>query len=74
MAADELSLWTVYEHPKDFPGQFIARRWIVGGEGRPTNDVLVAESLEGVRKQLPDGLVRLPRNTEDPPVVVETWI
>ena len=25
-----LSMWTVYDHPSDFPDLFIARRWEVG--------------------------------------------
>jgi hypothetical protein len=36
-----LSIWTVYDHPADYPDGFIARRHEAGeGVHRPTNDVI----------------------------------
>jgi hypothetical protein len=31
-----LAMWTIYDHPKDFPEHFVARKWLItGGEDRP---------------------------------------
>lgn len=65
------SIWTIYNRPVDFPDKFVARRW----EGSmPTQDILIADDLEELRRQLPPGLYRLARHPADDPVVVETWL
>ena len=66
-----MNLWTVYASPSDFPGQYVARRWVLD---TPTTDVLVAATLEELRALLPPGLHCLPRNVLDDAVIVETWI
>jgi len=66
-----LSLWTVYDSPSDYPGRFVARRFELN---RPTRLVLVASSLEGVRRLLPPGLYCLPRLPGDEPHIVEVWL
>ncbi|BDC78315.1 hypothetical protein MRCP2_p0500 (plasmid) [Aquipseudomonas alcaligenes] len=66
-----LSLWAVYSSPADFPGQFVARRW---QDNQPTSDLIAAEDLEELRRQLPPGLYRLARHPADDPVLVETWV
>ncbi len=67
----ELAIWTIYEHPKDYPNKFIARKFI---RDKPTSDIKVGETLVEVRGLLPIGLTRMDRNIEDDPVIVETWI
>ena len=79
MQRNSLSIWTVYQKPLDYPGHFVARRWenlIVDGApvSRATADVLVAPDLDGLRAQLPAGLVRLDRQPGDGPVIVESWL
>lgn len=79
MPRDSLSIWTVYQKPLDYPGQFVARRWeslVENGApvSRATADVLVAPDLDGLRAQLPAGLVRLERQQGDDPVIVESWV
>jgi hypothetical protein len=66
-----LDVWIVYDSPSDFPGKFVARRFQVK---TPTPDVLVADTLEGLRKLLPQGLVRLERTPHDQPHIVEVWV
>jgi len=66
-----LVLWVVYENPKDYPGQFVARPGVTGGMGRA---VLLADSLDELRALLPPGLHRLERDPNDDPVVVEVWV
>ena len=73
-----MSIWTVYDHPLDFPHGFIARRWeIRRGAGEPawTEDVMRAYELEPLQEQLMDmGLSRLGRNEGDEPQIVECWL
>lgn len=71
-----LSMWTVYDHPSDFPKGFIARRWEIERSGaEPTADVMRAYDLEPLREQLRNmGLTCLDRNPEDEPQIVETWL
>lgn len=70
-----LSIWTVYDKPADFPTMYVARRWeVVGPVLVATNEALFAYELERLRDQLPPGLIRLPRNPNDDPVIVETWL
>jgi len=66
-----LDLWVIYEHPRDYPEDFIARRWQLG---TPTDDILIAPTLEKIRSKLPLGLVRIPRAKADDSVIVEVWI
>ena len=75
-----LSMWTVYDHPRDWPQWFVARRWeIRAGEVAPvrTDDMVFGRTLEIVRMhidRITPGLFRLPRQPGDDPVVVETWV
>lgn len=77
--ADALSLWTVYDHPRDFPDFWVARRWEARATGAaPTQDVLLARSIFELREQLillpGPGLTPVARSPEDDPTVVETWL
>jgi hypothetical protein len=67
----DLSLWTVYKHPLDYPDKFVARRWLLD---KWTPDVIVADTLEELREKLPRGLYNLGRDSRDEPQIVETWI
>lgn len=73
--SDDLPMWTVYDHPADFPDTFVARKWLVGAKGpRPTPDGVTGE-LENIRAFLHDlGLVCLARSDEDDSTIVETWL
>jgi hypothetical protein len=79
MTANVLNMWTVYDHPEDFPHTFVARRWEVGSGTVVslvmTDDMIIAPELEGIRKVLRlRGLVRLERHPNDDERIVETWI
>lgn len=69
-----LPIWTVYDHPTDFPEAFVARLWI-GTD--PTDQVLVSDDLDEVRAmvaaQMP-GAVCLARADGDDPKILETWL
>ena len=74
-----LNLWTIYQNTTDYPGLFVARRFELD---RPTNDTFADKEIEAVRRwvrehasQSGQGVPhRLPRQPEDDPLVVETWI
>jgi hypothetical protein len=67
-------MWTVYEHPRDYPDHFVARKFLVTTVTQPTTDMFVADSLEELRSLLPHGLHRLPRFEHDDPKIVEVWL
>jgi hypothetical protein len=72
-----LSLWTIYDHPADYPDAFVARRFVVGLEDVPvaTTDVIVAETIEALRERFLElGLVAIERALSDEPQIVETWL
>lgn len=72
---EPLNIWTIYDHPRDLPDVFVARRFEIGGEhGGPTGDILTAPTLDALRKKLPWGLVRIMRQDGDDPCIVECWL
>lgn len=76
MNTELLVLWTIYDHPRDYPNAFVARRWVVerGGE-RATDTLMTSDTLDWLRDQMLDmGLYRLPRDPADDPSIVETWL
>jgi len=70
-----LSIWTVYDHPSDFPHSYVARRAEVNRHGvQPTADVMVGE-LSIIRASfLQAGLTCLPRSEDDEAHIVECWL
>ena len=68
---DRLSLWTIYDHPRDYPRCFVARRYELD---QATADVLTAGTLADLRAKLPPGLTRLERAEGDDAKIVEVWI
>jgi len=72
-----LAMWTVYKHPKDYPNDYVARRFEVDARGpRPTESIIISETLETLRDVLAFEmhLTPLDRNEGDDPVIVETWL
>jgi len=69
-----LSMWTVYDHPKDFPNSYVARRFEVDARGpRSTSDLMVSGDLELLRKTLEKrGLYKITRNPDDDACILET--
>jgi hypothetical protein len=71
----EFSIWTVYEHPLDYPDYYVARRFEYDGGTAPTDEILRSLSLDALRDELADmGLTCIQRNPEDEPHIVECWI
>lgn len=77
MARDnELSIWTVYKDPADYPGKYVARRFLItGGGSHATPEVVINDSLEVIQGVMTDrGLTKLPRSPGDERQIVESWI
>lgn len=73
-AVTDLSMWVVTRNPTDYPGQFVAREWLIGGEALgATLNHHVADTLDDVRDMIPPGLVQVDRHPKDAPVIVECW-
>lgn len=74
---DPLRIWTIYDHPSDFPDYFILRPHDVlpggivveNGEGYACPDIeVLREHMRGM------GLTCIPRRPEDDPIIVESWL
>ena len=61
--------WVVTRDPPEHPGKVVARLVTEA----PTPYVLLADTLAGLRAQLPPHLVRSERQPADPPEVAEIW-
>lgn len=71
----DLAMWTVYDHPLDYPEHFVARCFRVRGGENPTDHVITAASLHQLRIMLmAAGLTCLNRNKGDDAKIVETWL
>jgi hypothetical protein len=67
-----LEIWTIYDHPRDFPNTFVARRFMYD---RPTDRVITAPNVETLRSWFRQrGLCRIPRDPLDDPKIVECWL
>jgi hypothetical protein len=73
-----LAMWTIYDHPRDFPNHFIARKWdIVSGKQNPvrTEEIRTETELHTLRNYFAGlGLMCLPRMEGDDPTILETWM
>lgn len=74
-----LTFWTIYDHPKDYPNQFIARASYLNRAGKLviTQSIILGETLEEVREQVQKQdpfLTRMARDKNDDPVIVEVWL
>lgn len=71
-----LGMVTVYDHPKDYPEHYVARQFWSGRNIILRDGIIsISTSLEEVRRVLANcGLVKLDRNKEDDPAIVETWL
>jgi hypothetical protein len=75
MSTDALAMWTVYRYPRDYPGKFVARKFLVTApDPTVTAEMFIADDLDEIRALLPPGLVRIARSPSDDPVIVETWL
>lgn len=74
--ADTLDMFTIYDNPADARGFFVVRRWEMrrGIKVPVPREAYALPSLHMARGIIPRGRVRMERNDEDDPTIVETWI
>jgi hypothetical protein len=71
----EMSQWVIYDHPRDFPDKYVMRRWgVQAGQAVATDEMVLADTLEEIRRRVPPGLYRLERFKDDDPCIVEVWL
>ncbi len=76
---NELHIFCVWDHPDDLPQHWALSVQIPrpGGEIHDTGERWLRSSLEEIRAVVlemhPDA-IRLERNEDDPPFLVETWV
>ena len=73
VAGNDLLVWTVYDHPSDYPKSYIARPFSTNLKKALTCH-LQYPTVEGLRLLLPHGLTHIPRAPSDDPKIMESWI
>jgi hypothetical protein len=73
-----LVMWTVYDHPRDFPDAFVARRFdIAPGAAVCTDHVMTSGDIEDLRQRLVDEASCtdcIARSPDDDQTIVEVWM
>lgn len=74
-----LPVYTIYDHPADYPDEYVARTFLVTPDSSPqaTNETFASTDLDMVRRwvqHIAPGSVRLDRSEEDHPTVLESWL
>jgi len=69
---DNLYIYVVYDHPKDFPDGFVIREW----DGViPKKIVFTSNDIDVIRGFLKmRGLVNIGRLNQDDPKILEVWM
>lgn len=72
---DRLPMFTVYDHPTDWPDFYVARLWFTLPAAEATDLTIMDRDLDRIRVTLEAlGLVQLARQDADDPKILETWI
>ena len=70
-----LQMWTIYDHPSDFPDYFVARVCLNGIPRDHHHTFETEEELEEMREKFRQrGMVRIERHPTDDPVIMEVWL
>jgi hypothetical protein len=71
-----LVLYTVYDHPKDFPDEYVIRRWDAYTYTPIDKEQPFARALtlDDIHAALPPAVYNLGRLEEDDPVIIEVWV
>lgn len=67
----KMPIIVIYEKPKDYPNHYIARVW---DADKPTNAVMIRDSLEEIRSEMPCSFVKVNRFDKDDNCIIEVWV
>jgi len=67
----DIPIISVCQNTSDFPDCFTARLFYLTNA---TPFVIVKQTLEEIRECIPDRFIRVNRNHDDDPVIVEVWL
>lgn len=72
-----LEIYTVYDHPTDYPDSFVVRRWrVIEGKEIPDDKLLIQSKdlnlIENILLEM--GLTPIPRLPGDDPVILKNYI
>lgn len=71
-----LSMFVITYHPRDYPTKVVVREHA----SRPgevlvlAHPMAIVDTVAQARASIPAGLFRLPRSSNDDPVILETWV
>ena len=76
-----IKIWVIYQQPTDFPGvNFVMREHHIyrrsGNADRgatPTENVYKGDTIDQLRRKIPQGKQRMIRSEADEPQIVEWW-
>ena len=75
MTGEIAEMYVIYDHPRDYPDEFVVRVWAVAGDLIIANQVLGrTQTLKEARNLLPYGLINRGRHGNDDPAIAEVWI
>lgn len=77
MEKKSISMYVLYDHPKDCPDHYIARRWEIFGHRITATMVSITEdNLETLREDIRKKgfTTKIPRSESDDPVIIESYI
>lgn len=66
-----LPLVAICKHPLDFPNKYVGRIWNVN---HPSRFLIIADTYEELLAKKPHWMVILPRDKDDDPCIMESWI
>jgi hypothetical protein len=73
-----VDIYVIYDHPSDYPDNFVVRRWTIQpGTFFPTDELWRHDSIEAARSQarrFSQHDSRIGRLQKDDPTIIETWI
>jgi hypothetical protein len=73
----DFKVYTVYNHPTDYPDDYVVRTWS-SADGKPTPDLelfMQNKDLNVIREKLQSmGLFRIDEDGSEDGVILESWI
>jgi hypothetical protein len=70
-----LTFWVIYDHPADYPSYYVVRAQtaLADGTRHVAPSVSVHDTLDDARRAIPAGLICMPHQPDEDPVILETW-